>query len=370
MAIVRQLEGLAQSMGSDQHLAEAQLREASHLSSHSKDHEAIAIFRAAIETARRAGDQPIEAKALALMSISHVRLGQHQAAREAAEAAVTTALQTGQPEKLARVFNNAAVTFIELGDPWKAIGYFEQAIAQYEALGEIRALANSLGNLGYEYILLGTPEQALNPLERSLKIHKDAGARREAAYNALNLGLARIRMGQAGDALVLLQQAGSELGTVGDEFGHACGLSYQALVHEARGQMEEAAACFQQAMEKHKSIGVEAYAFDAQAGLARVSLAAGRLGQAEHHAGLVWDFLEARHAAGMEFPIWAYLTCASVFQALGAIDHGRTAFESGYQELMDRAEKIGDPAWRKSFLENVPEHRQLIRLWETFPPQK
>jgi class 3 adenylate cyclase/tetratricopeptide (TPR) repeat protein len=370
MAIVRQLEGLAQSMASDQHLAEAQLREASHLSSHSKDHEAIAIFRAAIETARRAGDQALEAKTLALMSISHVRLGQHQAAREAAEAAVSTALQSGQPEKVARVFNNAAVTFIELGDPWKAIGYFEQAIAQYEALGEIRALANSLGNLGYEYILLGTPEQALKPLERSLKIHKDAGARREAAYNALNLGLARIRMGQAGDALVLLQQAGSELGAVGDEFGHACGLSYQALVHEASGQMEEAAACFQQAMEKHKSIGVEAYAVDAQAGLARVSLAAGRLGQAEHHAGLVWDFLKARHAAGMEFPIWAYLTCASVFQALGAIDHGRTAFESGYQELMDRAEKIGDPAWRRSFLENVPEHRQLIRLWETFSPQK
>jgi len=32
--------------------------------------------------------------------------------------------------------------------------------------------------------------------------------------------------------------------------------------------------------------------------------------------------------------------------------------------LMERADKISDPDWRKSFLENVPEHLALIEMWE------
>ena len=31
---------------------------------------------------------------------------------------------------------------------------------------------------------------------------------------------------------------------------------------------------------------------------------------------------------------------------------------------MERAEKISDPEWRKSFLENIPEHRALVDMWE------
>jgi hypothetical protein len=29
------------------------------------------------------------------------------------------------------------------------------------------------------------------------------------------------------------------------------------------------------------------------------------------------------------------------------------------------ADKISDPGWRKSFLENIPEHKEIIDRWET-----
>jgi hypothetical protein len=65
----------------------------------------------------------------------------------------------------------------------------------------------------------------------------------------------------------------------------------------------------------------------------------------------------------MEFPILAYQTCADLFAAVGDVERSRVAIEKGYRELLDRAERIGDPAWRFSFLENVPEHRTITERW-------
>jgi hypothetical protein len=31
---------------------------------------------------------------------------------------------------------------------------------------------------------------------------------------------------------------------------------------------------------------------------------------------------------------------------------------------MTRAEKISDPDWRRSFIDNIPEHRAIFELWE------
>jgi hypothetical protein len=42
----------------------------------------------------------------------------------------------------------------------------------------------------------------------------------------------------------------------------------------------------------------------------------------------------------------------------------REVLEKGYAELQERAEKITDEALRRSFLENVPWNRELVKLWE------
>ena len=38
--------------------------------------------------------------------------------------------------------------------------------------------------------------------------------------------------------------------------------------------------------------------------------------------------------------------------------------EIGYQALTEMARKISEPAWRQSFLENVPDNRELLEMWE------
>jgi hypothetical protein len=151
---------------------------------------------------------------------------------------------------------------------------------------------------------------------------------------------------------------------LGDDFGRAAGLSYQGLAQEESGTLPEAAASFRQAMEIHQRIGSLAYSMEARAGLARCALAEGRPGEALEHIQPVWEHLAEQAEAGMEFPVWAYLTCARVFRAAGSPEESRRAVAAGYRQLMERASRISEPAWRRSFLENVPENREIVAMWQ------
>jgi hypothetical protein len=77
----------------------------------------------------------------------------------------------------------------------------------------------------------------------------------------------------------------------------------------------------------------------------------------------LWNALATGAAKG-EFPLLSYQTCADLFDALGDAEQARAAIEAGYRELMARAKKISDPEWRKAFLNDVPEHRAMVEMWE------
>ena len=49
---------------------------------------------------------------------------------------------------------------------------------------------------------------------------------------------------------------------------------------------------------------------------------------------------------------------------LGEAKKSRAAVQAGYNELMARAGTLSDPDWRRTYLENIPEHRQMVAWWE------
>jgi hypothetical protein len=59
-----------------------------------------------------------------------------------------------------------------------------------------------------------------------------------------------------------------------------------------------------------------------------------------------------------------YRTCSEVFDALGEVENAQAVIENCHQSLMEFANTINVPEWRQSFLENVPDHRALIEMWE------
>ena len=96
----------------------------------------------------------------------------------------------------------------------------------------------------------------------------------------------------------------------------------------------------------------------------RCALVLRDLDTARRYSAELWNYLRLHGTQGMEFPLRAYLTCAEAYTALGDSDIARKAIESGYNELIARAEKISKMEWGRSYLYNVPEHRAIIELWE------
>ena len=254
--------------------------------------------------------------------------------------------------------------YVEAGDLARAAQLHQEQVAIDRRLGDRGSEANALLNLGYDYALLGLYSSARAALEQALHMLQAIGARRESAYALLNLGLAYWRGGDTHAAREVLARARSDLEATGDTFGRAAGLSYAALVLERSGELAEAQRHFDQARDMFDAMGVSGYAADARAGLARCALAQGQWDEALRRANEVWAYLQQHNSQGMEFPIRAYLTCAEMFESLDESDRSRAAVEEGYRDLIQRAQKISNFEWGKSFLENVPEHRALLERWD------
>jgi hypothetical protein len=73
----------------------------------------------------------------------------------------------------------------------------------------------------------------------------------------------------------------------------------------------------------------------------------------------ICSYLEENGPEAMEFPILAYLTCARVYEKTGDQERRQKSIEDGYKQLMERAEKISDPEWRRVYLEEVQENQEI-----------
>ena len=98
------------------------------------------------------------------------------------------------------------------------------------------------------------------------------------------------------------------------------------------------------------------------AGLARLCLAQGDLAQAQAHVEEILSYLEHRtlgnvHTLGE--PMRVYLTCYRVLRANGD-SRAQDILEAAHSLLQEGAARIGDEGERRSFLENVAAHREIV----------
>jgi tetratricopeptide (TPR) repeat protein len=357
-ALLELAEGL-----DDTRRATAHFRHALYLDHQGDYRAAVQAFDVALAAARRASDDALGMLILGMKLICQNRLGDMNGAAATAQEVIARAYEVDEVTR-ARALSNLAVYYVESGNLAKAVQLHKEQAAINHRLGDRAAEANALLNLGYDYVCLGMPDAGRTALEQSLLIYRGIGVRRELDYARLNLGLAYWRSGDSHAARQLLEPMQSELVSLGDAFARAAGLSYLALAQEQSGDVADAVECFAQAMELFGTVGVQSYATDARAGLARGALAQGNLDKARELVTAIWNYLRQQGAQGIEFPVRAYLTCADIFDALGDSEMSCAAVEEGYRELIQRADKISNSDWRASFLENVPEHRAILDRWK------
>ena len=355
---------LARSFGDDNYLAEAYLRQAIY---GSRAGDAIIggkASREALAAARRCGNEEIEAKAFAWIAVGSVDRGDKAAIIENIEKALQLARRLGDENVLSFVLGRAAFCYGGFPDIAKAYALFIEQIELDHRLGNRNEEATGLGNLGGGFIGIGLYKQGRSLIEQSRTINEALGARRGLAYNLMSLGDIYQLTGDLRKARQLYEQARQEISPTEDNRGKVFLLYDLGCVLLAMDDVPGASRRFTEAHELALNQGLVPQACETTAGQATCAVQQGRLDEARKYIHEAWDHLKEQGWVGMENPSWFFRACAEVFDALGEADNVHEAIEVGHQGLMEVADTINVPEWRQSFLENVPDNRAIILMWE------
>jgi tetratricopeptide (TPR) repeat protein len=354
------LLALAQQLGDDSRLAVAYYRIGSQASIEGNNSASLHAFKQGLQAARRAGDLSMQAFILPMQVADLTTVGDLQGAAALVEQALEIAIQTGDKDILARALTNLAPYYLAIGDITRSVQLMQQQVEINQEQGNRLGEAIGLVNLGYFYLSLGQFETGRGLLERSLQAARSMGARSFEAYGLLNLGLAEWRLGQPQDACQTLELSLPILEVLGDQRGLASRQFYLGLAYEKAGDLSGAAAQFEAARAAFKLLEAVTQMVEAQAGLVRLALLRSDLIQAEQNALEIIAYLEQHGPQGLELPILVYLTCARVFQVVGDAPRLQHTLENGRRELQARLDRIREASWRETFLEAVPENRELM----------
>jgi tetratricopeptide (TPR) repeat protein len=292
----------------------------------------------------------------------------------------------------------------ENGDYAEAQAYYEQTLRIAQEIGDRRVEGFAVGNLGMLARERGDYAQASRYNEQSLRILRETGDRLYGGFAVEQLGLlARIQgdyaqaqiyfeqtlaIGRELDALMLEVLGLSDLSVLYRDRGDSqAALEYaqkalplaqksgnlvdQAIAWvalgyawEGEGRLEEAANAYRQVLTLRDESRLYDLTIESLAGLARVSLAQGNLAQAQAHVEKILKRLETRPPDEMAEPFRMYLTCYRVLRT-NQDSRAEDILNTAYRLLQERAAKIDDEEMQRSFLENVPAHREIIEAWKS-----
>jgi predicted ATPase/DNA-binding SARP family transcriptional activator/Tfp pilus assembly protein PilF len=240
-----------------------------------------------------------------------------------------------------------------------ALGYYKRVLAICQSLGDRVYQGLVYNNLGFVAYHLGDIGRARNYCQLALRISRELGDRYNEVLVLQNLSQMSHQLGDHAIAQALAEQSARLAEQNGSTGWHGLALHHLANAQLALGRQDEAVESYQRGLELMRVSGWNDDAMQALAGLARAALARSDSAQALELIEPILLYLTTSSLGGIDEPFRVYLTCYQVLQACGdarALDILQTA----HQLLQARAALIGDQRLRRSFLENVPVHRELL----------
>lgn len=323
-----------------------------------------------IRAARAAGQLGFEAHALCLKAAALTRLGE-ATAQQTAEEAVACGRAAKDEWAVAYASGMLALHAAYAGDYAQAAHLWGEVFEMVRRSGDRALESRALSNLGAAYQYLGQYEQARAYLEQGLALCDLIGDRRCHAYNVVNLGGVLMLSGDLQAARPLFEQGLAEALAVEDTDLRAGLLWEFGRISVMAGDYATAILYLNEARQLYAEMETIARVMETDALLAKCALEQHRPGEARALAGQVWDHVQKHGSIAMDEALPTYLTLAEVFegfatQTMMAEDEAsaRAILEAANQLVTARAAAISDPAWRQSFLENVPSNRALIERWQ------
>jgi tetratricopeptide (TPR) repeat protein len=227
-------------------------------------------------------------------------------------------------------------------------------------VGDRRGESCSLRALGVLSISCGRYPEAETCLARSLEVVRQISDRQLEGKVLADQGWLYHCLGREGASLECSEEALQIGREVADRNSQARALTFLGHAHLARQSPAEAAEAYRQSLALRRELAQPHLATEPLAGLARVSLSQGDPSEAQALVDEILAVIESRGLAGTDEPLRVYLTC---YRTLAASHDPRAAglLETGHRLLQERAAKIADDETRRSYLENVAAHRELVR---------
>jgi tetratricopeptide (TPR) repeat protein/tRNA A-37 threonylcarbamoyl transferase component Bud32 len=263
------------------------------------------------------------------------------------------------PAILGWVLEARAVVAGSRGDPGARVRLADAAAESFETAGDLRNACLQRVSLGYAYCEIGAYAEAERALRGAMTVAERMGLGNAAGTARAQLGRTLARRGRLDEARGILEQAIGALRAQRNVRLAAVATRYLAWVLAAQGDLvaaEREAAAAVDALE-----GAGAMLGDALAMLSDVQRALGRNAEARASATRAMSILESAGKTTVgEAAI--RLANAQALVAVGELEAARAALAVAKERIAARASTLGDPALRRSFLEDVAEHAATLRL--------
>jgi len=242
------------------------------------------------------------------------------------------------------------------GDSSMYLAESEAATASYELAGDLRTALSTRVSGGHALLTLGMYDKALTALTEALATAERLGLPSIVAVARHNLGLALARTGHMQEGLEAERTAADEFRAQKDRRLEAASKLYIGLISP-----EQAGNAASEAVElagDNQGLRAHALAVQASVALFHADLPAAR--QAAGEAASILERLGSMEEGGTLIR----LVHARVCHQDGDLERAKSVISAACEKLQTRARDISDPDARRSFLENVPEHRDTLELAE------
>ncbi len=324
---------------------------------------AQAYYEQALGVAREIGNRLGECITLGNLALAHSRQGNYAPVSAYYQQALVTCRQIGSRAIESSHLNNLGNALFDQGEYAQAVRYLEQALHISDEIGQQEFVLLALNSLALVSIYRGDYAQAEAYCERALQSSREGATPRIESMALSSRSLLATRRGDPQAGLEYGQQALRVMQKMDEYRRQAYVLFRLGLALENLGRLDEAGERYRQALALRRGAKQHHLAVEPLAGLARLALAQGDLTQAQAQAEEILDHLETHTPTGVDEPFQLYLTCYRVLEA-AQDPRAPDVLQAAHRLLQERATKAGNEDMRRSFLENVPAHRELVAAFQ------
>ncbi len=330
--------------------------------------EAQACHAQALRLYREMGNRLGEGQTIGSLGYVAYHQGDYSASQAFHEQALRLRREIGDRRGECGSLHNVGAALVEQGELSASQAFYEQALQLAYAIDSRNHVALALNNLGVNALRQGDYQHAQDLFKQALRLDREIGDRHSEVYVLLDMSLLCHLLENHEAALAYSQQAVPIIQETGDRAEQARAWTYSGHALVELGRLTEAAEVYQLAWVLQCELKHPVLAVEPLAGLARLALAQGDLTLALTRIEEILPHLEAANPLpGINDSFRVNMTCYRVLCA--ATDPRASAVLcTAYHLLHERAAKITDEGLRRSFLENVTAHCEIIHEYEREEP--